>query len=73
MKPRTKNSYKGEFNWYGETLTLYTSAKGEDQVLNQFINKLSKIVRYNQSAVRRYLVCQARNSYTITKLKEKHQ
>ena len=58
--------YKGEFSWYGETFTLFTTTKDEDHAFVNFIGKLVKKVGYSYPYVYGYFL--EKNRYRITKI-----
>jgi len=65
-----KQLYKGTFNWYGETLVLYTHAHSIDQALMNFCRKMTKTLGYSRYYIYNYFMQVSRDGYLITK--EKH-
>jgi hypothetical protein len=51
---KEKVKYKGEFNWQGQCITLYTTSSNPDKALSNLLNKLSKKVGYSSHYVRNY-------------------
>jgi len=56
-------TYKGTFNYYGEIITIYTSASNIDHAFTLLINKLSKKVDRLRISVYNYF--KGKNNYTI--------
>ena len=46
--------YKATFNWYGETLVLYTSAKSDKQAYHNCISRIAEICNKPRSIINIY-------------------
>uniref|UniRef100_A0A6M3IF03 Uncharacterized protein n=1 Tax=viral metagenome TaxID=1070528 RepID=A0A6M3IF03_9ZZZZ len=65
----TNYRFKGEFNWYGETYTMWTTAINEDKAFNNMITRLAGTVKRSRRSVANYFNGQIDN-YFITKKEE---
>jgi len=61
--------YTGTFNWYGETITLHTKAKGEEQAFMRFCFKMVKIVGYSAYYIYNYFKQVSRDGYLIEEVR----
>jgi len=59
--------YKGVFNWYGEVLTLYTTAKDAYQGKRALLAKLAKQVGRSGYSVRQYFGKLAPDNFKVTR------
>jgi len=61
-----KSLYKGEFNWYGETLTYYCHAYTEVDAFRLFCHRLAKRIGVLPRKVRNYFNGE-KDNFRITK------
>jgi len=64
----TNQKYKGIFNWYGATMTLYCYACSERHALFLFIGKIAKKVERDRHNIFFYFADQTRDGYRIEKV-----
>lgn len=63
-----KNTYYGEFNWFGTIHKMYTKALTSDSAYRQFCARLAKTLRVETFLPQEYFRRQA-NSYKIRLIK----
>ena len=63
---KMKKLYRGDFNWYGETITMYRQAPSHKAAFNLFIFVVAKMVDRSTSSVRQYFT-QSKDNYQIIK------
>lgn len=61
-----KDLYKGIFNWYGQTITLYRHAKSESMAKMYFSFKIAELANTSWHRVYSYFFTDKKDNYTIT-------
>lgn len=63
-----KQKYKGSFNWYGATMTLYCHARSKEHAFFLFTSRIAKKVERNRRGVYYYFSNPTRDGYLIEKV-----
>ena len=61
--------YKGSFNFYGETMNLWTHASSKEQAFTYFIKKLAFQLDRTRISVSNYFLS-GKDNYLIEQIKE---
>jgi hypothetical protein len=73
MKQRhlLESKYKGDFNWYGETITLYTQADSEKKAKINFISQLEKKLNISSYRIKNYFG-NKKDNFQIIQIKKRN-
>ena len=71
MEMEEKILFEGIFNWYGETFTLYTHAKNENEAKENFMRRLAKKLNRGVSTIKIHFNGENDNYFISKKEKKK--